>query len=79
MKTNKIDSSDEEVIRLLKLTKDRQKKNIKLKRIQISNKIVQKQKKMTFFEIYIQISFFIQKLFLSLQRNLKTKQYFNNI
>ena len=42
MKTKKIDSSDEEVIRLLKMTKDRQKKNIKLKRIQISNKIVQK-------------------------------------
>lgn len=61
MKTKKIDSSDEEVIRLLKLSKDRQKKNIKLKRIKISDKIVQKQKKTIFFEIYIQISFFIQK------------------
>ena len=61
MKTKKIDSSNEEVIRLLKLTKDKQKKNIKLKRIQISNQIVQKQKKTIFFEIYIQISFFIQK------------------
>jgi len=42
MKTKKIDSSNEEVKRLLKITRNQQEKNIKLKRIKITNQIVQK-------------------------------------